>query len=127
MAHFAQLDLDDNVIQVIVVNNSDILDESGNESEEIGVNFCKNLLGGNWVQTSYNGSIRKNYAGRGFMYDRVRDAFIPPKPFPSWVLNENTCTWDPPVPHPLKDDPMGSSLGGPYVWNEEALQWDYRG
>ena len=93
MAHFAQIE-NGIVKQVIVVNNNDILDEQGNESEVIGVNFCTDLLGGTWIQTSINGSIRKNYAGVGSTYDDIRDAFIPPQPDPSWTLDEDTCQWE---------------------------------
>lgn len=115
MAHFAQLDENNVVLQVIVVNNSDCLDESGNESEAVGVAFCQSLLGGNWTQTSYNGNMRKNYAGIGYQYDSARDAFIPPKPFASWVLNEDTCRWDAPTPCPT-DDKM-------YRWDEPTTSW----
>lgn len=115
MAHFAQLDENNVVLQVIVVSNSDCLDESGNESEAVGVAFCQSLLGGNWKQTSYNGTIRKNYAGIGFTYDAGRDAFIAPKPYASWVLNEDTCRWDAPIPMPTE--------GGPYQWDEATTSW----
>jgi hypothetical protein len=99
MAHFAQLDENNVVTQVIVVNNNELLDENGNESEAKGIAFCQSLLGGNWVQTSYNGNIRKNYAGIGYIYDPIRDAFIPPKPENidgiEFILNEDTCLWEP--------------------------------
>ena len=115
MAHFAKLE--NNVVtQVIVVSNQDILDEQGQESEEKGIAFCSNLLGGTWKQTSYNGNIRKNYAGIGYTYDEGRDAFIPPQPFNSWVLNEVTCQWKAPVDYPT-DDAI-------YTWNEEITSWD---
>jgi len=94
MAHFAQLDETNIVTQVIVVNNNELLD-NGIESEDKGVAFCQSLLGGTWVQTSYNGNIRKNFAGIGYIYDPVRDAFIAPKPEQGeWVLNEDTCQWE---------------------------------
>lgn len=94
MAHFAQLDETNIVTQVIVVHNNELLDNDV-ESEAKGIAFCQSLLGGNWVQTSYNGNIRKNYAGIGYSYDPVRDAFIPPKPEQGeWVLNEDTCKWE---------------------------------
>jgi hypothetical protein len=93
MAHFAEIDETNTVVQVIVVHNNELLD-NGVESEAKGVAFCQSLLGGNWVQTSYNGNIRKNYAGIGFTYDAVRDAFILPKPTEGeWVLDEDTCNW----------------------------------
>lgn len=94
MAHFAELDATNTVTQVIVVHNNELLD-NGVESEAKGIAFCQSLFGGNWVQTSYNASIRKNYAGIGCTYDPVRDAFIPPKPEEgNWVLNEDTCRWE---------------------------------
>jgi hypothetical protein len=115
MAHFAQLDENNIVTQVIVVNNNDCLDSNGQESEAIGVAFCQSLLGGNWKQTSYNGNIRKNYAGVGYTYDEQRDAFIPPKPYPSWVLVEDTCLWTAPVAMPT-DNKF-------YNWDESSLNW----
>lgn len=115
MAHFAQLDENNIVTQVIVVHNKEILDEAGHESEDIGIAFCQSLFGGNWKQTSYNASFRKNYAGIGYAYDAGRDAFISPKPFPSWILDEETCGWNPPVPRPI-DDKI-------YSWDEDNQQW----
>lgn len=117
MAHFAELDPNNIVLRVIVVANEDTSDANGVEKEHIGAAFCERLLGGTWKQTSYNKSFRKNYAGIGFQYDPQRDAFIPPKPpaFPSWVLNESTCLWEPAVPMP--DD------GRIYRWDEETLTW----
>jgi len=94
MAHFAQLDESNNVLQVIVVNNNELLD-NGIESEAKGIEFCQSLFGGNWVQTSYNNNFRKNYAGIGYFYDESKDAFIPPKPKNgNWILNEETCIWE---------------------------------
>jgi hypothetical protein len=116
MAHFAELDSDNNVIRVIVVDNNDILDENGNESEEVGINFCTQLLGGIWKQTSYNATFRKNYAGIGFTYNAEKDAFIPPKPFSKWVLNEDTCNWEAPVAYP--DDEKR------YAWNDNKGEWE---
>jgi hypothetical protein len=114
MAHFAKLE--NNVVtQVIVVSNQDIIDESGQENEQKGIDFCFNLLGGTWKQTSYNGRIRKNYAGIGYTYDESRDAFIAPKPFNSWVLDEN-AQWKAPVDMPTDDKK--------YSWNEEAQNWN---
>ena len=115
MAHFAQLDENNVVLQVIVVNNNDCLDENGNESEAVGVAFCQSLLGGNWKQTSYNGTICKNYAGIGFTYDSTRDAFIPAKPYVSWTLNDETCLWNAPTTMPT-DDKM-------YQWDESTTTW----
>ena len=92
MAHFAEIDPQGIVLRVIVVHNNELLD-NGVESEAKGIAFCQSLFGGNWVQTSYNGNIRKNYAGVGFTYDRQRDAFIPPRPGDLWMLDETTCRW----------------------------------
>lgn len=114
MAHFAELDANNVVLRVIVVHNNELMD-NGQESEAKGVAFCQSLFGGNWKQTSYNANIRKNYAGQGFTYDAQRDAFIPPKPFSSWVLNEATCQWDSPVPYPTD--------GKRYVWDEAQQNW----
>ena len=115
MAHFARLE--NNVVkQVIVVNNQDILDENGQESEQKGIDFCSNLLGGTWVQTSYNGKIRKNYAGFDYIYDEALDAFIAPKPFASWVLDETTAQWKAPVDYPTD--------GEMYLWNEDTTSWN---
>jgi hypothetical protein len=114
MAHFAQLDSDYKVLQVIVVDNNELLD-NGVESEEKGIAFCSTLLGGTWIQTSYNGNIRKNYAGIGYTYDEGRDAFIAPKPFNSWVLDETTAQWKAPVDYPTDDKR--------YSWNEDTTSW----
>lgn len=118
MSHFAQIDENDIVVQVIVV-----------EQEVINTGLFGDPT--KWIQTSYNthggvhygqdgnpdggNALRKNYAGIGYTYDRVRDAFIPPKPFDSWNLNEETCLWDSPVPYPVD--------GNKYVWDEENLAW----
>ena len=118
MAHFAELN-DSNVVQrVIVVGNSDCLDGDNNESEAVGIQFCKSLYGEatNWKQTSYNYNIRKNYAGEGFTYDESRNAFIPPKTFPSSVLNEDTCLWKAPIDYP--------DATKRYEWDEDLYQSD---
>lgn len=115
MAHFAQLDENNVVTQVIVVHNNELM-ENGVEIEAKGIAFCQSLFPGTtWRQTSYNGSIRKNYAGIGFTYDAQRDAFIAPQPFPSWLLNETTCQWEAPVPYPTD--------GKTYRWDEPTLSW----
>ena len=106
MAHFAEIDSDNKVIRVIVVSN---------DLEANGAQWCHDTFGGTWVQTSYNATIRKNYAGQGYTWDSVRDAFIPPQPYPSWLLNEDTCRWDPPVQMP-QDGQM-------YSWDEAAGDW----
>lgn len=117
MAHFAQLDENNIVTQVIVVNNDVLLDENGIEQEQVGINFCKSLFGveTNWKQTSYNKNMRKNFAGIDYEYSLALDAFIPPKPFESWSLNEETCNWEPPVEYP-NDDNF-------YVWDEDSISW----
>jgi hypothetical protein len=115
MAHFAKLDDNNIVKQVIVVSNNELLDESGIESEQKGIDFCTNLFGGQWIQTSYNGSIRKNYAGQGYFYDSILDAFIAPQPYPSWVLDAD-AKWQPPTPYPVEE-------GKFFNWDELTLSW----
>jgi hypothetical protein len=114
LAHFAQTE-NNIVTKVIVVDNKDTSNEDGVEIEQIGIDFCSNLLGGTWVQTSYNGNIRKNYAGVGYTYDETLDAFIPPKPYNSWVLDTDKAQWKAPVDMP-KDDKK-------YTWNEATTSW----
>jgi len=106
MAHFAEIGFDNTVIRVLVIPD---------EFESNGENWCRSLLGGNWKQTSYNGTIRKNYAGIGFKYDVNLDAFISPKPYPSWILNEETCIWEAPVLYP-NDNQL-------YSWDETTKSW----
>jgi hypothetical protein len=115
MAHFAELDNQNTVLRVLVIANADTSDENGNEQEEIGIAFCQRLFGGNWKQTSYNGKIRKNYAGIGYTYDPVRDAFIPQQPFASWVLNAGSCLWEAPIAMPTD--------GKMYSWDEATTSW----
>jgi hypothetical protein len=93
MAHFAQLNENNIVTNVIVVHNNELLNDNGIESEAKGIEFCHNLLGGNWIQTSYNAKIRKNYAGIGMTYDLNRNAFIPIEPIGNIGFNEETCQW----------------------------------
>jgi hypothetical protein len=116
MAHFAKLDENNYVIAVHVVVNEVII-INGIESEQAGIDFLTNLHGYNlWKQTSYNCNFRKNAAGIGYYYDSIRDAFIPPKPFPSWTLNEQSCLWQSPIPYP--------NDGKMYNWNEETGNWE---
>ena len=125
MAHFAELDENDIVLRVIVVSNDDIKDANGVERESIGIAFCQRLLGGNWIQTSYNHNFRKRYAGPGLKYDRQRDAFIFPQPFPSWLFNETSLDWEAPVPKPTDEGQLTENnerIG--YVWNESILNWE---
>lgn len=114
MAHFAEIDDTNTVLRVIVVNNADTLNADGQEDEAVGIAFCQNLFGGNWVQTSYNGNMRARYAGIGFTYDAGRNVFLTPKPYPSWVLDEVTTEWVAPVPRPE---------GGRWQWDEDTLSW----
>jgi len=106
MAHFAELNESNIVTRVVVVND---------DYEVDGENWCNDFFGGSWKQTSYNETIRKNFAGIGFEFDEARDAFIPISPFNSWVLNEDTCQWEAPVDYP--DD------GKNYEWDEETISW----
>jgi hypothetical protein len=135
MAYFAKLGTGNIVEQVISINNAVITDSNGIEQEQLGVDFINQLYKTNdvWKKTSYNTrggkyfnsnntlgdqskTFRKNYAGIGMIYDSQRDAFIPPKPFNSWILNEQTCLWEAPVARP--DD------NNKYTWNEEILNWE---
>ena len=118
MAHFAEIDDNNTVVRVLTIPDS----EEGRGQDFLAIDLG---LGGTWVQTSYNTHggvhalsgtpLRKNYAGIGYTYDEGRDAFIPPKPFDSWVLNEDTCLWDAPVPYPAD--------GNFYVWDEDVIAW----
>ncbi len=116
MAHFAELDENNKVLQVLIVNN-DITTVDDVENEQLGIDFLNDLLpdSGTWIQTSYNSNIRKNYAGKGFQYDPDLDAFIPPKVYPSWVLDTDKCIWVSPIDYPDS---------GSYEWNEETQSWD---
>ena len=114
MAHFAEIGEDNIVLRVIVVSNDDCKDAEGNESEAVGAEFCRNLLGGTWKQTSYNGTIRDRYAGTGYKYDSALNAYIAQKPFPSWTLNEETTEWEAPVARPAE---------GMYSWDEDGQAW----
>jgi len=117
MAHFTKLDSNNIVTQVLVVANKVLLKADGTESELKGKQFLNSLFGtATWKQTSYNGTIRKNYAGVGYKYDSTRDAFIPPKPYESWTLNDTTCLWEAPVAYPTD--------GNEYRWNEDNQTWD---
>lgn len=117
MGNFAKLDDTSTVIDVIVVNNETLNNLPFPESEPVGVAFLTDWSGGytNWKQTSYNRNFRKNYAAVGFTYDAVLDAFIAPKPYPSWLLNTETCQWQPPTPYP--------SDGNVYSWDETTQSW----
>ena len=116
MAHFAKLDQNNVVLEVNVVHNNELLDQNGVEQEWKGVWFLQNWSGGypHWKQTSYNGNFRKNYAGIGYTYRADIDAFVPPKPFPSWLLNAD-AQWEAPVAMPTD--------GQMYTWDEDTTSW----
>jgi len=127
MASFAKIGLNSKVIEVLSVVNEVLHDSNGVEQEDIGIDFLTKLTGYPlWKQTSYNTHgglhdnggtpLRKNHAGIGYTYDETRNAFIPPKPFNSWILNEDTCLWNPPIAMPQN--------GNRYTWNEQTLSWD---
>ena len=130
MASFAKIGLNGKVIEVQSVVNEVLHDSNGVEQENIGVDFLTKLTGwAIWKQTSYNtkagvhlfngAPFRKNHAGIGYTYDEDRDAFIPPKPFKSWLLNEQTCLWEAPIPLP-----SDASINKKYQWNETTQNWD---
>ena len=116
MAHFAKIE-NGFVVSVVMLNNDDIIDPDGAESEQLGVNICVETMGpGLYKQTSFSGSFRSRFAAVGMLYDESRDAFIVPQPFPSWTLDSNN-DWMPPVPFPESGD------GGPWYWDEDNQLW----
>jgi hypothetical protein len=132
MASFAKIGLNSKVIEVLSVHNEVLKDSNGIEQEVNGVDFLTKLTGYPlWIQTSYNTKggfhnnngipLRKNHAGIGYTYDENRDAFIPPKPFSSWVLNESTCNWEAPIPMPTD-----ISIDKQYIWNESIINWEVK-
>jgi len=121
MAHFAELDSNNIVKRVIVVSNKNTSDENGVENESIGISYLKGMFGDStiWKQTSYNGNIRKYYAGKGMTYREDLDCFVPPQPYPSWTLNEIDVVWESPIPRPdLTDEQLND--GCAYYWDEEV-------
>jgi hypothetical protein len=108
MAHFAEINSSNEVIRVLVTDNND---SNGDE----GYKWLIDTFGGTWIKTSYNATIRKNFAGIGFTYDKKLDAFIPPKPFASWKLDKNTANWVAPTPYP--------NDGKNYLWDENTTSW----
>ena len=126
MAHFVEIDASNIVLRGVVLNDKDTQDESGNDVESIGAKYLSDAFGGTWKKTSYNTHagvhslggtpFRKNYAGIGDTYDAARDAFIEPKPFASWILDEDTCVWNAPETYP-DDDKI-------YDWNEDTQAWE---
>lgn len=110
MAHYAELNDKNQVIRVVVIPNE------VEPTEQHGIEYCKKICGGqHWKKTSYNGSIRRHFAGYMFTYDWVRDAFIPPRPHASWQFDEQTCNWSAPKPYP--------NDGKMYYWDELSLNW----
>ena len=127
MAYFAKLGTGNIVEQVISINNAVITDANGVEQEQLGNDFINKLYNTRdvWKQTSYNNNIRKNYAGIGYQYDQTRDAFIAPKPFNSWILNEDTCRWEAPVAMPeLTQEQIDNK--NYYAWNEQIKNWELK-
>jgi len=108
MAHWAEVDSNNKVLRVLVTDNND---PNGDE----GYQWLVENLGGHWIKTSYNSNIRKNFAGIDYIYDETKDAFIAPQPYPSWILDENSCRWQAPVFYPLDDNR--------YWWDEDTKQW----
>ena len=118
MAHFAKINYDGTVTSVLAVDNDSIIGSSKQEEESNGIEFLTQLMNYPfWIQTSYNGSFRKNFAGIGYTYDSVRDAFIPPQPYASWILNEDTCTYEAPIPYPIHMDEYD------FEWDEPTTSW----
>jgi hypothetical protein len=115
MAHFAELDDNNNVLRVVVIKNEDTADAKGVEKEHIGAAFCERLFGGRWVKTSYNSSIRARFAGVGMIYNEQYDCFMDVQPFPSWTIDATTKDWVAPTAEP--------NDGKKYDWNEATLSW----
>lgn len=114
MANFAEI-VDGKVVRIIVLSNPDLLDENGEEQEQLGIDLCNELIGpANWVQTSFNNNFRKQYGDIGFTYDDNADVFIRPSPFPSWTLDAN-YDWQPPTPIPDDENQ--------YFWDEQSMVW----
>jgi len=118
MAHFAKLDDNNVVLEVIVINNSDCEDDNGDESEAVGSTYHQSIFGADttWKQTSYNGNMRTRYAVRGGTYNSSLDAFIPEQPYASWTLNTTTKDWEPPTADPSDENSL-------YRWDEDSLSW----
>ena len=127
MANFAKIGLNNKVIEVLSIHNNELLDSNGVEQEVNGIDFLTKLNGWSiWVQTSYNKNFRKNYASIGYIYDEDRDAFIPKKPFASWILNEETCQWEAPIVRPELTQEQIDAVDRKtyYIWNDEDQSWD---
>ena len=121
MAHFAQLS--GSIVQQVIVVNNDVITSGSQEVEQLGIDFCKSIVGSDteWKQTSYNNQFRGNFAGTGFTYDSTLDAFLPPKPYNSWILDTGSFNWDAPVSYPTGD--ITGSYTGSYKWSESDLNW----
>jgi len=120
MAHFAKLEIGNKVTQIVVVHDNELQDANGEESEQKGIDFLRGLYGepnATWIQTSYNANFRGRFAAIGSSYKEGRDVFISPKPYPSWVLNEETTEWESPIPRP--SDTF-------HKWNEATQAWEGR-
>ena len=115
MAHFAELGPQNQVLRVIAIGDSDMLDSNGIESEEIGITYCQNLFGGEWKQTSYNDNFRRLYASIGSVYRDSYDAFMPAREYRAWSFNETLWEWEPPVPMPFSI--------GPWEWDSSNDRW----
>jgi len=129
MANFAKIGLNNKVIEVLSVHDNVLLDSNNVSSENLGINFLTNLTGWAIWKQSFNDGTRKNQAGIGFTYDEDRDAFIPKKPYNSWILNEETCLWEAPVAYPNTQtqnltDRDGNPANDAYNWNEINQSWD---
>ena len=122
MAHYARVNSENVVVYITTVSNDIITDENGVEHEELGVNHLYSTISDSkedrWIQTSYNNNFRKRYAGLDYFYNESLDAFIPPKPYESWILNEETADWEPPIPMPEVEE-----NGPKYTWDEELGNW----
>ena len=131
MAHFVQLDDNNIVLTVIVINNEDIQDSDGDESEAVGIAFCKSLYGSNtnWAQTSYNENVRYRYASKGMYYDATNNVFRPQQPYPSWTLNTSKWEWEAPVALPSDigfEDADPPTYFVEYTWDEDTTSWANR-
>jgi hypothetical protein len=117
MAYFAQLN-DENIIEQVIAISNDVVPDPAPDNEQLGIDYIVNTLGlaGTWLQTSYHGKFRYNYAAVGGTYDANADAFIGPKPYESWIINETNYTWEAPVPRPTEP--------GVYYWNESTQSWE---
>lgn len=125
MAHFAQLS--GSIVQQVIIVNNDVITSGSQEVEQLGIDFCKSIFGSDteWKQTSYNEKFRGNFAGAGFSYDSTLDAFIPPKPYESWILNTDKYEWESPVPFPSgSQNSIPNSEGEMYYWNEDEQNWN---